>query len=134
MVASAAGNALAPNEFQILYAPGIRKILTLLRIDPTKARVTVEPDQVRVRFGWSFQMSFPRDAVTDAGRDKKPFGTGMGVHGWRGRWVVNGSNDGMVRITFRQPQKARVIGFPVKARELFVSLEDPAGFLAAIGF
>ncbi len=134
VASSAAGNALARTEFQFSYAPGVRWILSLLGSGPASARVTVEPTQVRIRFGWSFQMTFARDAVIGAGHAQKPFGAGMGVHGWKGRWVINGSNADIVRLTFRQPERARVIGFPVKPREIFLSLEDPDGFLAAIGF
>ncbi|HEX4984197.1 MAG TPA: hypothetical protein VFV63_21010, partial [Ilumatobacteraceae bacterium] len=59
---------------------------------------------------------------------------GWGVHGWRGRWLVNGSSHGIVVVGIDPPAKARVLGVPVRLRELAISLEDPAGFAAAIGF
>jgi hypothetical protein len=36
--------------------------------------------------------------------------TRWGVHGWRGRWAVNGSSKGMVELTIDPPVRARVTG------------------------
>ena len=132
VASSAAGNALARTEFRFSYGPFSRQMLSLLANGPSFSRVSVNAERIEIRFGWSFQMSIPRSEIASAVRSKKPFGAGFGVHGWRGRWVINGSNDGIVQLTFRQPQQARVVGFPVKPREIFLSLEDPDGFLVAI--
>ncbi len=58
---------------------------------------------------------------------------GWGVHGWRGRWLVNGSSHGIVVLGIDPPARARTLGLPVRLRELAVSLEDPVGFAAALG-
>ena len=57
-----------------------------------------------------------------------------GAHGWGGRWLVNGAPDGIVD---HRPQRTRPgrpwPGFPIRLKDLSVSLEDPEGFLAALG-
>jgi hypothetical protein len=58
---------------------------------------------------------------------------GLGVHGWAGWWAVNGARAGAVRIDIDPPSRARVCGFPVRLRTLWLSLVDPDGFLAALG-
>jgi hypothetical protein len=46
--------------------------------------------------------------------------------------VVNGSDDGIVKLTINPPAHVRMMVFAFKARELYVSLEDPDGFLATL--
>ena len=50
----------------------------------------------------------------------------------RGRWLVNGSIRGLVRIDLDPPAPGRVCGFPVKVRELIVSVVEPDGLVAAV--
>jgi hypothetical protein len=68
-----------------------------------------------------------RDARPDHGRV-----TGWGVHGWRGRWLVNGSSSGLVGVDLNPPARARVGPVPVTVRELRVSVDDPDGLVAAL--
>jgi hypothetical protein len=58
---------------------------------------------------------------------------GIGVHGWRGAWLVNGAASGLVSITVDPPVRAWAVGVPVRLRQLTVSLEDPDAFRAALG-
>jgi hypothetical protein len=39
-----------------------------------------------------------------------------------------------VVLAIDPPARARVLGVPVRVRELAISLEDPVGFAAALGF
>lgn len=55
----------------------------------------------------------------------------IGVHGWRGRWLVNGSREGLVVITIHPTAKARVVGIPVSLSQLTVAVEDPVGLVSA---
>ena len=56
--------------------------------------------------------------------------------GWRtnfgGTLGLIGSLDGVVRLHLREPQRRRFFGIPMRVRDVYVSLEDPAGFLAAL--
>jgi hypothetical protein len=92
----------------------------------------VDAGTVEVRMGLAFRASLPRGTVVEAAPyDGRVWG--WGVHGWRGRWLVNGSSHGLVTLTLEPPAPARVLGIPVHLRQLIVSLEDPEGFLAEVG-
>ena len=56
---------------------------------------------------------------------------GVGVHGWAGRWLVNGATTGIVTLTVDPAARGRMLGVPVKLRVLHLSLQDPDGFVAA---
>jgi hypothetical protein len=57
-----------------------------------------------------------------------------GAHGWRGRWLVNGSSKGIVQLDLEPRQRAWLLGiWPISLRELYVSLTDPDGFLSDVG-
>jgi len=93
--------------------------------------VEVTADDVQVRFGAMFRADVPRSAVRSARPATGPV-LGWGAHGWRGRWLVNGSSSGRVTIEIDPVQRAWVTGVPVKLRELTVSVDDPDSFLAAL--
>ena len=50
-----------------------------------------------------------------------------------GRWVVNGSDQGIVRIDIDPATTVRTMVFPINPHELYISLVNPTGFLEAIG-
>ncbi|MCX6519044.1 MAG: hypothetical protein NTZ21_00105 [Actinobacteria bacterium] len=93
----------------------------------------VEVDDVRivVTYGPWFRAEVPRDAVASVTLDERRT-ISRGVHGWRGRWLVNGAGDGLVRIFFEPEQRARTIGFRVRLVELVVNVADPAALIEAI--
>jgi hypothetical protein len=100
-------------------------------LGPAQSGVEVSDTTVEVRLGWGFRARFPRSAVVGA----EPYDGRIwawGAHGWRGRWLVNGSSRGIVVVRLEPVQRARVIGFPVKLRELAVSVDDRPGLLAAL--
>jgi hypothetical protein len=93
--------------------------------------IDVGAAEVVVRMGWGFRASFPRSAVAGAAPlGRRPIS--RGVHGFFGRWLVNGSGDGVVSVEIAPPQRAWVMGFPVRLRQLMVSVEDPAAFIDAV--
>ncbi|MCC6756004.1 MAG: hypothetical protein IT199_06495 [Solirubrobacterales bacterium] len=98
---------------------------------PGRSWVAVDGDRVEVRMGWAFRAAFPSASVRAAARDRLPF-LGWGVHGWRGRWLVNGSSRGLVRLDLDPAGRARVLGVPVRLQQLWVSLEEPARLLDAL--
>lgn len=92
----------------------------------------VDAGTVDVRMGLAFRASLALGTVVEvAPYDGRVWG--WGVHGWRGRWLVNGSSHGLVTLTLEPSVPARVLGIPVCLRQLIVSLEDPEGFLAQVG-
>ncbi len=45
---------------------------------------------------------------------------------------MNGSGQGIVSINLAARQRGYVLGFPVRLRNLLVSVEDPAGLVTAL--
>lgn len=118
--------------FSFRYDPWCRWLLTLFGSGPRHSRVTLTDDQVEVRLGLAFRGSVPRSTIRSLTRHRGRV-WGWGAHGWRGRWLVNGSSKGIVVLHIDPPGRGRVMGFPVRTRELAVSLEEPDAFAAALG-
>ncbi len=119
-------------RFAIRFERSYRALSSALLISPSDSFVEIDPDEVRVRMAWAFRAHFPRAAVAAAAADERRSILSRGVHGFGGRWLVNGSAEGVVRIELVPPQHARVVGFPVRLKTLRVSVEDPAGLVAAL--
>ncbi len=121
----------AKARFPIRFDAGYETLSTVLFLMPSSSFVEVEGDEVRVRMGWGFRTRFPRSAVVSVtAYTGKPIS--RGVHGWAGRWLVNGSGRGIVNIALAPTQRGYVMGFPVRLKTLLVSVEDPAGMMAAL--
>lgn len=121
----------AEARFPIRFDPAYRVLSTCLLMAPSKSFVEVEGGEVRVRMAWAFRARFPRSAVVSATEyQRRPLS--RGVHGWAGRWLVNGSGNGILDITLEPRQRGYVMGFPVRLRNLLVSVEDPAGLMTAL--
>jgi hypothetical protein len=101
-------------------------------LGPQHSDVHVENDTLHVSMGWGFEADIPLSSITDAKLNHDRV-TSWGVHGWRGRWAVNGSSKGMVEVTIDPPVRARVTaGVPVKLRTLWVSVTDPDALIQAV--
>ena len=122
-----------PRRFPISFTKANRAVLRGMLIPSERAYVELTDDSIEVRMGWAFSARIPRRLVARAGPGKPPtIPFTAGAHGWRGRWLVNGSSDGIVEIELAQPGRASTLGFPIRLKTLSVSLEDPQGFLAAV--
>ncbi len=109
-----------------------KPLLVVVGMGPARSRVEIDRTKVRVRMGWAFRAKIDRASIVRAFADSNKYG-GIGVHGWRGSWLVNGSVSGIVTIAIDPPARARVLGYPIRLRTLYLSLEDPAAFLARLG-
>jgi hypothetical protein len=96
---------------------------SVLGLPPSTAYVEVDRAQVEVRMGWAFRSRFPRSAVASTSTlDIRPLS--RGVHGFGGRWLVNGSGRGILRIHVNPVQRAYLMGVPIRLRELLVSVTE----------
>lgn len=95
------------------------------------AAVHVGDVLVVVTYGPWFHAEFPRSAVSAVERDDRRT-VSRGVHGWRGRWLVNGAGTDLVRITLDPVQRARTTGIRVRLRELTVNVDDPDALIGAL--
>lgn len=97
----------------------------------------VDAAQIRVRMG-SFKLDIPRSSVRSVQRSQARAGGTAGVHGRRGRWLVNGSAEGLVELAIDPPSHVSpsidtLFGLgPSRVDRLTVSLDDPDGFIAAV--
>jgi hypothetical protein len=111
-------------RFSIRFDRWYRVLSSALLLRPRASYVEIADDTVTARMGWAFATTFPRAAVVRTSRlDHAPLS--RGVHGFAGRWLVNGSGDRILVIDLEPAQRARVIGVPIKLRQLAVSVEDP---------
>jgi hypothetical protein len=108
----------------IKYSHPFIGVLRITGTPPRSAYVDISDESVRVRMGWAFQAEFPRAAVDAV--DEARHVVSAGVHGWRGRWIVNGAPGPIARLTLPSPVRARVMGVPVRVQELLVSVDDIA--------
>src|ERR1035438_3462600 len=74
----------------------------LFRAGPGVSGVEIDADEIRVRMG-SFKLDIPRGSVRSVQRSQARVRGTTGVHGGRGRWLVNGSPDGLVELAIEPP-------------------------------
>ncbi|MEP7047887.1 MAG: hypothetical protein ABI949_14455 [Ilumatobacteraceae bacterium] len=121
-------------EFAFSYNRFIQLLTVPLLAGPRHSSVSLSDDEMIVRMGlggWTFSADIPLAAITRASPTTGRV-LSWGAHGWRGRWLVNGSSVGMVKLDIDPRAHGRCVGFPLRIRELTMSLEDPDGFIRAI--
>ncbi len=108
---------------------------TLLAGGRGRSGVKVGPDQIGVQMG-SFKLTVPRACIRSVSRSQADVGGTRGMHHRSGRWLVNGSADGLVELTIEPPiyteRKPSGMFTRWKVRSLTLSLADPDGFIAAL--
>lgn len=119
-------------RFALDYSGPVAPLIRVVGISSRGSGVEVHPDVVKVRLGWAFRATIARTSIRAARRDPDRV-LAWGVHGWRGRWLVNASSRGVVRLDIDPPARAWVVGVPVRLRTLRVGVAAPAGLLAALG-
>lgn len=113
------------SSFEIRYAAPLKPLLMAMGMGPDQSGIEVTSDEVRVRMGWAFRVNIPIRDVRLAERSARPIILGYGVHGWAGRWLVNGSGKGVVRIEIDPAARGSVMGIPVRLATLLVSVAEP---------
>jgi hypothetical protein len=110
--------------------PVLKLLLTATASSPAALELTA--DSLEVRLGLTWRARIPRSSITSAGLD--PLRTlSVGAHGWGGRWLVNTTTQNLVVINVHPEGRGHCVGWPVRVRELHVSVADPDVFLAALG-
>lgn len=108
---------------------------TLLAGGRGRSGVEVGPDQIRVQMG-GFKLTLPRASIRSASRSQADVRGTYGMHHRSGRWLVNGSPDGLVELTLDPPGSTRrrplLLFTRGKVTSLTLSLADPDGFIAAL--
>ena len=130
-----AGN---PERFAISYqdmGPISTWADTLLGGGPAGGRVELDADELRLRMA-DFKVDVPRASVRRAARSSFRTQGTIGVHARGGRWLANGSADGLVEIEIDPPCRTErslsTLFRRATVTELVVSLVDPDAFIAAV--
>lgn len=121
---------MSVSRLEIRYGH-LRPWLSVMGVGPRWSGVTIDGASLTVRMGWAFRSKFPLSAVIEAAAFEGRVG-GIGVHGWNGTWLVNGGIEGLVELIVDPPQRAYVLGVPVKLRRLRLSLQEPDALLQAV--
>jgi hypothetical protein len=108
-----------------------KPVLIVLGWTPRRSYLEVDPDRVGVRMSWGFHADVPRPSIRSVRRVGNAV-MSIGVHGWRGRWLVNGAFGPLVALEIDPPVRARVSGIPIRLRELLVSVDDPDAVVAEL--
>jgi hypothetical protein len=102
---------------------------------PAGGRVEIDAGEIRLRMA-DFKVDVPRASVRRVGRSSYQARGTIGVHGKGGRWLANGSADGLVEIEIDPPCYTRrspsTLFLRMKVSTLIVSLVDPDGFITAV--
>lgn len=102
---------------------------------PARWRIEVDARELRLRVA-DFKVDVPRASIRRAARSSYQTRGTIGVHAKGGRWLANGSADGLVQIEIDPPchtkRSASTLFRRMKVTELLVSLVDPDGFIAAV--
>jgi hypothetical protein len=102
---------------------------------PGRGGVEVDSNVLRVRMA-DFHLDIPRSSVRSAARSARSVRGTIGVHGGRGRLLVNGSYNGLVELAIEPPcytsRQPSTLFLRSKVSSLTISLVDPDGFIAAV--
>jgi hypothetical protein len=108
---------------------------TLLGGGPGRGGVEFSSTMLRVRVP-GFHLDIPRASVRSATRSTRRIRGTIGVHGGQGRWLVNGSYNGLVELAIQPPcytpRQLSTALRKVEVSSLTISLVDPDGFIAAV--
>jgi hypothetical protein len=116
---------------ELRYQRWFIPLATPLGLGPKRSDVSIHDDTLHVAMGWAFSADIPLPSVKGARLSRERV-FAWGVHGgWRGRWLVNGSSQGIVELTIDPPVKATAMGVPITLRVLLVSVTDPSALIAA---
>jgi len=150
LLAEGGGTAVPPGQvgsvdsattFPVSFDRASRVPMAVLHTGPKVAWVRVSASTVDIRLGWAFRATLAREAVASA----RPLSGGLsqlpppfrlsvlrGVNYWPRTCLVNGAGTGLVDIILDPPKWVRLGFFRAPVRRLIVSVEDPAGLVAAL--
>ena len=113
------------------HAYGWRLPMSLLLLGPGSSYIEVANGNLTVVMGWAFRLKAPLSEVESARLEEEPvpWKLGIGVHFWAGEWAVNATRRPHVVIKFKNPQKGRTAGIPIRVRVLHLCPAEPEKLL-----
>lgn len=119
------------SRLQFRYDRWFLPLLAPLGLGPKHSDIRIENGTLHVSMGWGFSASIPLTAIKNAEPYRGRFFS-AGVHGSRGRWLVNGSRRDLVELTIDPPVRAKAVGRPITLHTLWLSVTDPEALIAAV--
>jgi len=101
-----------------------------LGLGPKNSELRVAAGDLHVKMGWAFSADIPLASIKSAERANSRVYT-AGVHYGFGRWLVNGSVKGLVKLTIEPAAQAKVWKRSVAVSELWMSVTDPDALVVA---
>ncbi len=102
---------------------------------PGRGGVVLDSTMLRVLVP-GFRLDIPRASIRSATRSTRSIRGTIGLHGSRGRWLVNGSYNGLVELAIEPPcytpRQPSTLFLKTKISSLTISLVDPDAFIAAV--
>jgi hypothetical protein len=99
-----------------------------------QAYAQVQDGKMHVRFGPMFDERIRVDNVEAVEVAKWPRWAGVGLRtNLRGSIGLIGSYGNTVKLTLKEAQPVHLYLFPATCKRIYISLEDPEAFMAAIG-
>ena len=121
------------HRFAMRITPLSQVLLIPFGVSSRRAYAQVQDGQLHVRFGPMFNERVPLDNIVEADHAAWPRWTGIGPRtDFRGTVGLVSSYRDMVKVSFKEPISVDLFVVPVKCQHLFLSLENPDGFLKLI--
>ncbi len=120
-------------RFAVKLSPYWRPVLVLYGATRGNCYVDLGPALFVAHFGWN-KLELPREEIAWARRDGWSWWRGVGFRSnLRGSVGVIGAMSPVVRIHLRRPRLTVLSILPIQLRDVYVSVEDPEGLIAALG-
>lgn len=123
-------------RFEIARSPVWRWLLAGLGATERRSVVEVDDEAVDVTFGF-FHQRIPFSELKGASVAMRTVPWYLYGIGWRtnlagGVGLIGAARD-IVKLELAKPRRVSIAGLPVTCRELYISMQEPDAFVAALG-
>lgn len=118
-------------RFAIARDGAVSPFLRVIGATDKTSYVNVNDGGLVARFGY-YRVALPRTQIASAAPAELPWHWGLGLRAKRGKLALLGAHHGVVLITLHEPYRTTLLKIPLKVTELYVSVEDPDGLIAAL--
>lgn len=123
------------HRFQIQITGLSQALMIPFGVTRRQAYAQVQDGKLHVRFGPMFNERIRVDNIEAVEVTKWPRWAGVGLRtNLRGSVGLVGAYGSAVKLTLKETQPVHLYLFPGRCKRLYMSLEDPEGFMTAIGF
>lgn len=121
-------------RFDFEIEPLMQPVLFPFGARPETCYAEVNGETLSIQMGSLFSEKLPLSAVDSAAKDKWSLLGGLGVRiGFHNTMAVLASTKNVVKLSFKEPVMLQALGpFFHQTRGLYLALQDPDGFLAAL--